>query len=132
MPKKTPQVKTISIDSIHKIWKLRKVELMKDPNGTLRTVAIDNYDLWDLTKKDTLSYSIKDSIGVIHSIGYKMINNALVLQFPDKKNNVAVQFKIAELTADKLKVILHVTYTMKEAIKDEDIIALIFEEQKQK
>ena len=105
---------------------------MKDPNGTLRTVAIDNYDLWDLTKKDTLSYSIKDSIGVIHSIGYKMINNALVLQFPDKKNNVAVQFKIAELTADKLKVILHVTYTMKEAIKDEDIIALIFEEQKQK
>lgn len=81
----------------------------------------------DLTKKDTLSYTIKDSAGVTHSIKYKMINNAIVLQFPNNENNIAFQFKISELATDKLKLILHVIYTKKEVTKDEDIIVLVFE-----
>ncbi len=89
--------------------------------------SLENYDLWDLTKEDTLSYTIKDSIGVAHSVGYKIVNNATVLQFPDNENNVAVQFKISKLTADELKLILLISYTYEGKIKDEDVIILVFE-----
>jgi len=116
--------------SLHKIWKFKNVELIKDPTGALSSVAIDNYDLWDLTKKDTLIYSIKDSVGITHSIAYKIVNNAIVLQFPNNGNNILVKFKISELTADKLKLTFHVTYFSKGKNKDEDILELFFDEQK--
>lgn len=73
---------------------------------------------------------MKDSLTVVRSIPYKIINKAIVLQFPDNKNNVEVRFKISELTSDMLKLILHETYTIKEKMKDEDIVELIFEAQK--
>ena len=114
-PKALSQTTNMLIpDSLHKVWKFKTAELVKDPSGALRTVNIENYDIWDLTKKDVLTYSIKDSVGVTHSIAYKMSNNAMVLQFPNNENNAVVQFKISELTSNRLKVILHVTYTIKD------------------
>lgn len=114
-------------DSIYKVWKFKTVKPVKDSSGVLKEGSIKNYDLWDLTKKGTLSYTVTDSPGTIHSVPYQMINNAIVLQLPNNENNLAVRFKITELTSDKLKLIVHVTYTIKGKTRDEDIIELIFE-----
>src|SRR5476649_891312 len=120
-PKISSSTNLMAVDSFHKIWKFIKVEPIKDIGGDM--ITVENYDLWDLKKKDTLSYTLKDSVGVIHSISYKLINNAIVLQSPNKESNVAVQYKIAELTSDTLKLILHVTYKEKEKTKEQDLIA---------
>ena len=134
MPHRENRTNKSTLDSLHKIWKFKTVELIEDPSGAMRTVNIENYELWDLTKKDTLTYSLKDSIGVSHSVRYKIVDNAMVLQFPNNENNMVVQFKIADLTSDRLKVILHVTYTIKDPTytlknknRDDDLIELIFE-----
>jgi len=124
MSKKDNHISKPALDSLHKIWKFRKLEPVHGSNGGMG--SIENYDLWDLTKKAILSYTTKDPAGVTHSVRYKIVNSAIVLQFPNNENNVDVQFKISELTSNRLKVILHVTY-MKEVIKDEDLIELVFE-----
>jgi hypothetical protein len=63
-----------------------------------------------------------NGVGVIHSIKYKMVNNAIVLPLPNHKNNTDVQFKISKLTADELKLFPYITYTYESKIKDEDVI----------
>ena len=127
---KSDSTKKSAQGSLYKIWKFKKIELIKDPTGRLSSVATENYDLWDLTKKDTLIYSIKDSAGVTHSASYKIVDNAIVLQFPNNENNTLVKFKISELTANKLKLTLHVTYFYEGKSRDKDIFELFFDEQK--
>lgn len=92
-----------------------------------RSVSIENYDLWDLTKRDTLKYTLKDSLNVTHSIPYRIVDNGILLQLPKNEQNIVLLFKIAELNADELKLVMHVTYTQKGKTKSEDIVKLIFE-----
>ncbi|HEY4195822.1 MAG TPA: hypothetical protein VGM63_09830, partial [Mucilaginibacter sp.] len=57
----------------------------------------------------------------------KIINNTLLLKVPDNEQNLAVRFKITELTDVELKLTMHVTCTIKGKTIDEDIIGLVFE-----
>jgi hypothetical protein len=118
-----PRLETSLQDSIYRLWKFKKIELPQNFGGAM---GIDKYDLWDLRQKDVLNYSVTDSPGVFHAIPYKMINKAIVLQFPDKQNNVDVQFKIKELTATTLKVIMHVRFNQEGKILDKDVVQLDF------
>jgi len=133
-------LKTSLQDSIYKLWKFKKVEPPQNYGGGM--VSIDKYDLWDLTKKGILSYSLVDSPAVFHAIPYKLINNAIVLQIPDKQSKADdvqsktgyvqfktgdVQYKIKELTSTELKLIIHVTFNDQGKIQDFDMIELVFE-----
>jgi hypothetical protein len=126
-------------DSIYRIWKFKKIEIPKSYGSGMGT--IDKYDTWDLTKPGILSYTLADS-GVFHTMPYKIINNAIVLQFPDKPNNTEdvhsktsfvqlktgnVQYKIEELTTTELKLIMHLTFDDKGKIHDFDLVQLDFE-----
>lgn len=82
---------------------------------------------WDLTKRGVLRYSITDTPGVFHLLPYKLINNAITLQFQDKRNNVT-SFKIKQLTATALKLIIHVTCNVQGKPIDRDVVELDFEE----
>jgi len=134
MSKNDLHITNANQDSIYKIWKFKNAELVKDTSSVLKTVDIEKYDLWDLTKKGTLSYTVTDSPGVTHSQPYKLLKNAIVFQFPNSENKFVVKFKITKLTSEELILILHVTYTIvdktyagKEKNRDEDLLELSFE-----
>lgn len=113
------------LDSLFKVWKFKTLEPASGNKGGMG--SIEDYDLWDLTKKDTLSYSTKDSVGVFHSRKYKIINNAIVPQLSNNEGNNNFRFKISELTANSMRLILNVIYTLNKVVKDEDVIVLVFE-----
>jgi hypothetical protein len=130
---------TSAQDSIYRIWKFKKMEMPQDFKGGM---GIDKYDTWDLTKKNVLSYSVADSPTVVHSISYKLINNAIVLQLPDKQNNADeaqsktgyiqfktgdIQYKIKELTSTELKLIMHVKFNYEGKMHEADFVELDFE-----
>lgn len=118
-------------DSIYRMWKFKKIEI--PPNYNIGMASIENYDTFDLRKKGVLSYSLADSPTVFHEVAYKLINNAIVLQFPDKKAGVNVEYKIdvqyriKEQTSTTLKLIMHITDSEKGEIKDFDVVELDFE-----
>lgn len=119
-------MQSIKQDSIYKIWKLKTLEPAPNFKGG-NMVAVEKYDLYDLTKKGTLRYTVADPAGVFHSQQYKLIDNAIVFQFPNSVNNFVIQFKIAELSSDELKLIMHMTYNDKGKLLDEDFVQLVFE-----
>jgi len=112
-------------DSIYKIWKFKKVEILQNFGGGM--FAIDKYNTWDLTKGGVLRYDVADSIGAFHEIPYKLIDNAIVLQLPDKTGYVDFRYKIKELTSTKLKVIMHIKFNDEGKIQDLDLVELDFE-----
>ena len=120
-----PSLETSLQGSIYRLWKFKKFEL--PPGFGAGMGSIENYDLWDLRKKDVLSYSVADSPGVFHPIPYALINNAIVLKFPDKKDNADVQFKIKELTDKTLKVIIHIKFIEDGKMQDLDLIQMDFD-----
>ena len=89
-------------------------------------VDIDNYNTWDLTKRGVLRYSITDTPGLFHTVPYKLINNTITLQSPDKKDNV-IKFKIKQLTATTLQLIVNVTCNPGGKLIDRDLVELDFE-----
>jgi len=130
LSKATQNTHTHPQDSIYKVWRFTGVDFVKSSGTAEFSCPIDidmnNYDIWDLTKKGELRYSITDTPGVFHSAPYKLINNAITLQFPDKRNNIT-SFKIKQLTATTLKLIIHVTCTLGGKLVDRDVVELDFE-----
>jgi len=127
-------------DSIYKVWKFKKIEIPKSYQGGMG--IIDNYDTWDLTKSGILSYNLVESPKVFHAASYKIIDNAIVLQFPDKPDNADdvpsktdyvqfktgdVLYKIKELTSTELKLIMHLTFNHEGKAHDFDLVQLDFE-----
>jgi len=112
-------------DSIYRIWKFNKVEILQNFDSGM--FAIDKYNTWDLTKGGVLRYDVADSLRAFHEVPYKLIDNAIVLQFPDKKADYDVRYKIKELTSTTLKVIMHITFNDEGKIHDLDLVELDFE-----
>lgn len=125
MPKNINGVNKTAPDSLHKVWKFKTLEPVPGSKGGMG--SIEDYDLWDLTKMDTLSYTTKDSVGIFHSKRYKIINNAIVPQLPNNEGNNNFQFRISKLTGNLLKLILNITYNVNGVVKNEDVIILVFE-----
>ncbi|MBS1533012.1 MAG: hypothetical protein JSU01_22115 [Bacteroidetes bacterium] len=117
-------------DSIYRVWKFTGVDFVKSPATAEPTcptdIDLDNYGTWDLTNKGVLRYNFTDTPGVFHSVYYKLIDNAITLQYSDKRNSVT-SFKIKELTPKILKLIVHVTCDMGGKSIERDVVELDFE-----